>query len=318
MQAADSTGESASRHFGFGPMTTPPNTQPRKSRPMMSDIDVFGLTHQGKVRKENQDQFLIASLHKTMNVHATSLPAEHLPELTSESRGFVFLVADGVGGRPGGREASELALRAVASYVTHTMRFYYHHDPAQEAEFLRDLKASVIHSHETIRAASDEAEDFEGMATTLTMVAALWPRAYLIQVGDSRCYLLRDGKLTQMSKDQTIAQAMIDAGVLEASTAERSPFKHILSGAVGGHEAKPIVTVSDHQWDDVMLLCTDGLTKHVTDEEIRQHMLENESSEVICRKLVDLTLERGASDNVTVVVGRLRKADAGETQGQGS
>ena len=284
----------------------------------MSDIDVFGLTHQGKVRKENQDQFLIASLHKTMNIHATSLPPEHLPELTSESRGFVFLVADGVGGRPGGREASGLALRAVASYVTHTMRFYYHHDPAQEAEFLRDLKASVMHSHETIRAAAEAAEDSEGMATTLTLVAALWPKAYLIQVGDSRCYLLRDGRLTQMSKDQTMAQAMIDAGVLEASTAERSPFKHILSGAVGGHEAAPVITMSDHQWDDVMLLCTDGLTKHVSDDEIRQHMVEIESAEQICRKLVDLTLERGASDNVTVVVGRLKKGEGGGSMGQTS
>jgi len=133
-------------------MTTIQNSPVRRSRPMASDIDVFGLTDQGKVRKENQDQFLIASLHKTMQIQSTSLPPERLPELMSESRGFVFLVADGVGGMPGGQHASGTALSAIAHYVTHTMPLYYHHDPDEESKFLADLQESVLHSHSSTAA----------------------------------------------------------------------------------------------------------------------------------------------------------------------
>lgn len=288
-------------------MTTVQNPVVRRSRPMASDVDVFGLTHQGKVRKENQDQFLIASLHKTMQIQSTSLPPERLPELMSESRGFVFLVADGVGGLPAGREASGTALSAIAHYVTHTMRLYYHHDPDEESKFLADLQEAVLHSHSLVRAEGDADPLREGMATTLTLVAVLWPRAYIIHVGDSRGYMLRGGRLEQMTKDQTMAQALVDAGVLDSSNMEQSPFKSILSSAVGGSQATPMTTVTNVQWDDVMLLCTDGLTKHVTEEEIKRHLMEIHSSEKICRKLVDLTLERGATDNVTVVVGRLKQ-----------
>ena len=288
-------------------MTTIQNSPVRRSRPMASDIDVFGLTDQGKVRKENQDQFLIASLHKTMQIQSTSLPPERLPELMSESRGLVFLVADGVGGMPGGQHASGTALSAIAHYVTHAMRLYYHHDPDEESKFLADLQESVLHSHSLIRAEGDADPLREGMATTLTLVAVLWPRAYIVHVGDSRMYILRQGRLDQITKDQTMAQALVDAGVLDSANLERSPFKSILSSAVGGSQATPMTTVHDVRWDDVMLLCTDGLTKHVSEAEIQQTLTDVHSSELICRKLVDLTLERGASDNVTVVAGRLKR-----------
>jgi protein phosphatase len=288
-------------------MSTIRNSLVRRSRPLASDIDVFGLTDQGKVRKENQDQFLIASLHKTMQIQSTSLPPERLPELMSESRGFVFLVADGVGGMPGGQHASGTALSAIAHYVTHTMRLYYHHDPDEESKFLADLQESVLHSHSLLRAEGEADPLREGMATTLTLVAVLWPRAYVVHVGDSRLYILRQGRLDQITKDQTMAQALVDAGVLDSANLERSPFKSILSSAVGGSQATPMTTVTDVRWDDVMLLCTDGLTKHVTEEEIQQHLTEVHSAELICRKLVDLALERGGSDNVTVVAGRLKR-----------
>ncbi len=288
-------------------MTTIRNSLVRRSRPMASDIDVFGLTDQGKVRKENQDQFLIASLHKTMQIQSTSLPPERLPELMSESRGFVFLVADGVGGMPGGQHASGTALSAIAHYVTHTMRLYYHHDPDEESKFLADLQESVLHSHSLLRAEGEADPLREGMATTLTLVAVLWPRAYVVHVGDSRLYILREGRLDQITKDQTMAQALVDAGVLDSANLERSPFKSILSSAVGGSQATPMTTVTDVRWDDVMLLCTDGLTKHVTEAEIQQHLTDVHSAELICRKLVDLALERGGSDNVTVVAGRLKR-----------
>ncbi|MFZ5623534.1 MAG: PP2C family protein-serine/threonine phosphatase [Gemmatimonadota bacterium] len=279
---------------------TRPVSQTMPLRPADEDVDVFGLTHVGLVRSNNEDQFLIASLHKTMYLHDTSLEPDQLPPLISSSRGFVFLVADGVGGRPGGKKASGTAVRVIADYVTHTMRFYSHHDPAREQLLLEELERSVLRSDEVIR------EEAEGTATTLTMVVVMWPRAYLIQVGDSRCYRLRVGQLEQLSKDQTIAQALVDAGALAQEKASASPLAHVLSSALGAREARPVITVTDAQWDDVMLLCTDGLTKHVSDAEIAEQLRTSASSEHICRNLLQLTLDRGATDNVTIVAGRVR------------
>lgn len=286
------------------PILTP--TAIRAGRPRPDQIDVFGVTHPGKVRTENQDQFLIASLHKTMMVHHSSIPPELLGRLTSDSRGFVFLVADGVGGGPAGKIASGTALQAIVDYVIHAMDLYTQLDEKTEAAFLDQLRRSVERSHEKIRTEAG-LNEAKGMATTLTMVVVRWPKAYLLHVGDSRCYRLRGGRLDVMTKDQTMAQVLLDAGALNEDTAEQSGLKHVLWSALGGREASPDVTTDDVEWDDVMLLCSDGLTKHVSDAEIRDHLAQPTSSESIARGLVNLALERGGSDNVTVVISRLRR-----------
>ncbi len=280
---------------------------PPNDRPARDNIDVFGLTHVGKVRTENQDQFLIASLHKTMAVHSTSLPRAELGELRSPSRGYVFLVADGVGGVPGGQDASRTALRAVTDYVLRAMDLYVQMDAEVEAEFLRELQKSVERSHEAVLEAGASDEEKEGMATTLTMVCIRWPRGYLVHVGDSRCYRFRDGQLELLTKDQTMAQAMVDAGALSPDQAERSGLSHVLYSALGATRAEPYTLTTDVRWDDVMLLCSDGITKHVSDEEIRAALAQPASAEATAQALVDLALERGGSDNTTVIVGRLHR-----------
>jgi protein phosphatase len=157
----------------------------------------------------------------------------------------------------------------------------------------------------------------EQPATTLTMAAVLWPRAYLVQVGDSRCYRLRDGTLQLLSEDQTIAQALVESGALTPEEAQKSPFRGVLASAVGGPTAEPMTTATDCRWDDVLLLCTDGLTRHVTDEEIQDELRSIESAEQSCRRLIDVALERGGRDNVTVVIGRLRpQVEDGEEDGK--
>jgi len=274
-------------------------------RPQAADIDIFALSHPGKVRLVNQDQFLIASLHKTMQVHASSVPPEELGDLTSENRFYLCMVADGVGGRPGGEFASGTALKTIAQYATHTLRLSYRHDPAQEGKFLEELERAVEESHSAVL------EDPQSSATTLTMVMFRWPRAYLVHVGDSRCYRLRDGRLELLSKDQTMAQALVDAGVLPPARASETRWAHVLSSALGAQAATPMITVTEQRWEDVMLLCTDGLTKHVADPEIAEQLATVKSSEQICRNLLDLTLSRGASDNVTVLAGRLRERSPG-------
>lgn len=277
-----------------------------RSRPVTADVDCFGLTDQGKVRRKNDDHFLIASLHKLMRVHLTSLPDPDAMPLVSESRGFLFMVADGVGGRPHGDLASGTALRYIAQYVTHLMDLYNRLDPERETQFLAELEKSVQRSHEILVAETERSGQGRGGATTLTMVAAVWPRAYLVQVGDSRCYRLRDGTLERMSQDQTMAQALVEQGALSPSDAEHSPLRNMLASALGGTEARPVTAATDIRWDDVMLMCTDGLTKHVPEAEIEAELRATTSAQASCRRLVDLALERGGTDNVTVLVSRLR------------
>jgi len=280
---------------------------PAGARPLPEYIDIHGLTHPGKVRKENQDHFLIASIHKAMRVIQTSLPGEALGDLHSPSRGYVFLVADGVGGGPGGIHASRTALQAIVEYVLDTMDLYVQLDPKLEPLFEAELRRSVELSHEAVRRAGAQEEDRAGMATTLTLVCFRWPRVFIVHVGDSRGYRLRNNELQLITKDQTMAQAMVDAGALAPEQAARSRLNHVLYSALGGSRAEPYTVVSDCQWDDVMLLCTDGVTKHVSDDEIRDHLRRSTSAKATAESLLQLALDRGGSDNATIVVGRLNR-----------
>jgi protein phosphatase len=141
----------------------------------------------------------------------------------------------------------------------------------------------------------------------MTLGIVVWPWLYVVQVGDSRCYLFKHGRLHQVTRDQTIAQDMVDRGVMPADRISGSPLNHVLSSAIGGSAAVPVVTRIDVRGvSPVVLLCSDGLTKHVTDREIEQHILGIQSSEQLCRALLELALERGGSDNITLVVGRAR------------
>ena len=279
-------------------------------KPRDDEIDVYGVTHAGKVRRENQDHFLIASLHKRMQVHLTSLPTSDLLSQDTERLAFVAMVADGVGGAAAGEEASRLAVAAITRYVTRAIHCYYSVDPADEERFPRALEEAALRVHEDIQANSPTGPLEAHMATTLTLWIGVWPRGYLLQVGDSRCYLLRSGDLMQLSRDQTLAQDLVDRGVFRRSESLRSPFANVLSSSLGGPRTAPIVTHMQQLWGDVGLLCSDGLTKHVPDSRIRERLLAMTSAKQVCEDLLRDALDAGGTDNVTVLVGRSLQKDA--------
>ncbi len=272
-------------------------------KPVDDEVDCYGLTHQGKVRKENQDHFLVSSLHKRMEVHLTSLPDAGRLYGESERLAFLAMVADGVGGGPGGEAASRLALEAVSQYTAQSMDCYYTADPADDQTFTKALADAALHCHNDVRKRSD-AEPGKGMATTLTLMLFVWPRAYLLQVGDSRYYLLRDDELTQISRDQTLAQVLVDDGVFSRSEASKSPLAHVLSSAIGGSETTPVVTGIDQGWGHVHMICSDGLTKHVSDDRIAEWLRTMTSAKQVCEDLLQDALDDGGSDNITLIVVR--------------
>ena len=278
-------------------------------RPLTSEVDVFGITDVGKARKTNADHFLIASFHRSLRVHATSIGRDLGPHET-ESRGFILLVADGVGALNAAAESSARALDTVSQHLLHASEICSTMAVSNQQETIDELKRAVTHAHQSLLADAERA-GVPVSATTLTMYAAFWPRAFVVNVGDSRVYRLRGTDFRRLTTDQTVAQMMVEAGALTPEAAEASKLKHVLWSAVGSDEVAPQVVVTDCDVRDRTLLCSDGLTKHVTDDEIREHLLRDMSSQETCRALLDLALARGGSDNVTVVMGRVRKAATG-------
>jgi protein phosphatase len=285
--------------------TSRPETVAAPARkPLDEEVDVFGMTHSGKVRSINQDHFLICSLRKRMEVHLTSLP--DVSEITSASErlAFIAVVADGVGGGAGGEEASRLAIQEVSHYVTNSMQCYYSADPGKEHEFVEALHDAAMRSHVALVDKAAREPDRRGMATTLTLWLGVWPSVYILQVGDSRCYILEGETLTQITRDQTMAEELIEQGVLPRSKAFQTRWAHVLSSSLGGQQTAPVVTRFDFGWGRVGMLCSDGLTKHVSDEQIKHRLQTMTSARQACRALIDDALEGGGSDNITVIVGR--------------
>jgi len=277
-------------------------------KPRDDEIDVFGLTHQGFVREVNQDNFLIAGMRKQMQVHLTSLPDPDT--IGGNERVALFgMVADGVGGGPRGEVASRFAAEAITRYVAESVRCYYAADLTDEIAFLRSLEEGALQCHMDLTRRAQDDPELEGMATTLTLWIGVWPRAYLLQVGDSRCYVLRGGELTQISRDQTLAQDLIDQGVFTRADAEHSKWSNVLASAIGGPAAAPIVTRLEQQWGDIGLMCSDGLTKHVPDDRIRERLLSMTSARQACETLLGDALDAGGTDNITIVVGRTMRHD---------
>jgi serine/threonine protein phosphatase PrpC len=208
-----------------------------------------------------------------------------------------------VGGEEGGAEASAVALESAMQYVNDSMSCLYDRDVA-ESTFTNMLQRCALQSHEAIRERASENTRHGSMATTLTLFMGVWPAYYLVQLGDSRYYLWREGRLTQITRDQTLANDLVDQGILSRAQAPHTKFAHVLSSALGADTAEPVVTRLQAQWDYVHLLCSDGLTKHVSDERIAERLATMTSAKQVCEQLLADALEDGGTDNITIIVGR--------------
>jgi protein phosphatase len=275
-------------------------------------MDCCGLTDAGRVRGVNEDQFLVADLNKSMLIHQTSLSHEDHTRLFGGTQGQLLLVADGMGGHAEGKRASGIAVQTVAHYVLNTMPWFFRLGN-EESDLKDELKAALEECQRGVEAASASGAAGRPMGTTLTMAYLIWPRLYIVHAGDSRCYLLRGGRLRQFTQDHTLAQKLVEQGVLAAAEAEESRWSHVLWNCIGGgsHELNPDVHRATLQIGDTLLLCTDGLSKTVPAERIAAVLGHGGGAEQCCRQLVALANEAGGPDNVTVIVAHFREAAGG-------
>jgi serine/threonine protein phosphatase PrpC len=273
-------------------------------RPQFSEIDSWGATHVGNVRKDNQDHFFLGPLVRGVRAERSSLVPEDERFVHLERLASLAVVADGVGGVGGGEEA---ARRAVEDLVASVARSFFDADYRESEDpevFTRLLHDAALDVHESLLERAEQEGGGRRFATTLTLFLGLWPHAYILQVGDSRCYVYRDGELSQLTQDQTMAQELVNAGVLTRTDAERTRWAHILSSALGGEQAVPVVTRMVREWGTVFLFCSDGLTKHVPDELIKERLASMTSARQVVDQLMQDALDGGGTDNITLIVGR--------------
>jgi serine/threonine protein phosphatase PrpC len=204
----------------------------------------------------------------------------------------LFVVADGMGGLPAGEVASDILVRALAVVD----------DVPGTGEPLQDLVAALRTANERIEAAIADDGAREGMGTTVTALLLSGDSVAALNVGDSRCYLLRDGSMTQLTRDDTYVQALVDQGVLTPDDARRHPQRALVTQAVQGGDFQPTGRMVTIEAGDRFLLCSDGLTDYVTDEVIGETLRTYADREACAAELISRTLEAGAPDNVSVIV----------------
>jgi protein phosphatase len=295
-------------------MTTksePPSNGSTATAPESQWIDAAGLTNVGRVRAENEDAYLIATLRRSMVVHDASPEAAH-GWFPGGSAGTLLVVADGMGGQGGGDIASRTAVNTVASYLLNVMPWAG--PPAEVAanrasspDVRGQLSWALVVGDSTVRTAGSRTAT-PHMGTTLTMAFVLWPVLYVAHVGDSRCYMLHAGKLSRLTTDHTVAQKVAESAA--GPVAPTSQLNDVLWNSLGGSEqlAQPQIVKVGLELGDVLLLCSDGLTKHVDDGQIAAVISVDEPNTVRCARLVERANAAGGSDNVTVLIANARAA----------
>ncbi len=264
-------------------------------------VESHGASHVGHVRSANEDHFVIASLQRSVQLRQSNLADRGPLERLCGPMAYVYAVADGVGGVAGGQLASGMAVETMVHYLSETVGSYHAVAPGREHDFLDPLRDAVQRAHDRLRR-TFPTEERQGPATTLTLALLVWPRAFLVHVGDSRAYHFRAGVLRRLTRDQTMGAYLVAQQAISEQQAERSGLNHVLSSAVGAPDMTPVVEVLDIEPGDVLLLCTDGLTRHLSEEQIAEVLRAGADAEASCHELVERALADGGRDNVTVIV----------------
>ncbi len=269
----------------------------------MTGVEAFGMTDVGRVREQNEDHFVVASIRKSVTIRFSSLGPEEMAKGLGGAEAFLFAVADGVGGRPGGELASNAVVTGLLGYVGRAAGCYHQFNFDEEHQFLERLERSIREAHDEIIQAHGDSD--KAPATTLTLAMLVGVRAYIVHVGDTRAYYLRGGRLRQITRDQTIGEFMMDQGAWTPTQAAKSAAGKALASAIGGSELTPSVGLIDLEPGDTLLLCSDGLNKHVPDETLASILAQPMPAEAAARELVALALAGGGTDNVTAIVARI-------------
>jgi len=282
---------------------------PRESKtPVQVRARIVALSDRGAVRDANEDAYLVFRMGRYVECVSSNIPETELPPRFEEG-GYVMIVADGLGGHEAGDVASRSALLTTLQMITRAPKWALKlDDPTTREAEIDALKKRArgylagVHAALRQQAASDPA--LAGMGTTLTGAFSVGVDLFLQHVGDSKAFVLRDGALRLVTHDHTVAQQYADLGLIPQEEVAGHRMHHVLTRAVGGpdEELEGDLHHLMIKNGDRLLLCSDGLTDMVADDEIESILRANPSSEDAAPALIARALEAGGRDNVTVIV----------------
>jgi len=262
------------------------------------DVQLASATHPGKTRDRNEDHYAVMRRTRSCEMLSTNLPAESWS--FPEDEAYFLMVADGIGGAAFGDVASQLALLTLFDLSNRATSWVMKFSDLQAQDIYRRVDAYIKQIQETFRKYTDENPDSRGMGTTLTLALLLPPHTIIIHVGDSRAYLFRNGKLNQITRDQTMAQAMLEAG---ADLEDALRFQNLLLNSLGGdtdYTPAEVIHV-ELEAGDRLMLCTDGLSDLVDHASIASILSEPDSN-LACNQLIHSALDQGGTDNITAIL----------------
>ena len=297
--------------LGTGPGMS--NSQPKLSPELIVNVDFGAVSDAGKIRKKNEDHYLVGRLGRSLEPLKTNMPSGLLPDRLDEY-GYGMVVADGMGGAAAGDVASRMATNLLVKLIIDTAKWGRRIDK-EEAEALMERMESYYKTiHAELIRQGEINPAIAGMGTTLTVAYSFYSDLFVAHVGDSRVYLFRDGKLRQLTHDHTIAQKLADNGDIPQEAVATHRLRHMLTNVLGGHDGPVITELEQFKLEDRdrVLLCSDGLTDMVDDTDIAAVLQDIKLPQEACERLLTLALDAGGKDNITILMARYSFSEAPE------
>lgn len=273
-------------------------------------VETHATSHVGRVRKGNEDNYLLLSVSDSQKWTSSQNASEFRIESQKfeiDERGVILAVSDGMGGALAGEVASQMAVETVCTTILDE-------DPDKTASpdgfgdtLVGKLYDATVYANHLIHEKGRSDAQYQGMGATFTGVAITPEAIDLVQVGDSRVYLIRNAKIYQITKDQSLVQQLIDAGQIQPEEAETHALKNVILQALGAqNEIYPVAARLMPQRDDILLICSDGLSNKITGPDMQNIIFDNlHSLNIACAELVKEANEQGGEDNITLILAKL-------------
>ena len=276
----------------------------------MLTVETHATSHIGRVRKGNEDNYLLLNISEAKTWMSSQEPDEFIVESQKfeiDENGIVLAVSDGMGGALAGEVASKMAVETVREKILNEdpETTVSPHSPGES--LIARLYEATIYANHLIHREQRSNPEYSGMGATFTGIGVTREAVDIIQVGDSRAYLIRNAKIYQVTKDQSLVQQLIDAQQIQPEEAETHALKNVILQALGAqNEIYPVPARLYPQRDDILLLCSDGLSNKVGGSDMQRIICENFSQlQIAAAELVKEANERGGEDNITLILVKL-------------
>ncbi|HLA94446.1 MAG TPA: protein phosphatase 2C domain-containing protein, partial [Pyrinomonadaceae bacterium] len=276
----------------------------------MFTVEIHATSHVGRVRRGNEDNYLLLNITRGRAWTSKQESGEFViesQEFDADENGLVLAVSDGMGGALAGEVASKMAVESVSEKLLHEDLDETLTPEAMDYHLIAKLYNATVYANYLVHQQGRSDAQFQGMGATFTAIGVTPRGVDIVQVGDSRAYLVRNEKIYQVTKDQSLVQQLIDAQQISAEEAETHTLKNVILQALGAqNEIYPVSARLAPARNDVLLVCSDGLSNKVSAASMQQIVSANiDSLEIACAELVKEANENGGEDNITVILAKL-------------